>query len=545
MTAPSTSLDELAAWMTREEGLQLEFKEAKAHYDFEELVRYCVALANEGGGRIVLGVTDRKPRRVVGTRVFQPPQRTEQGLFQRIGLKVTAEELGHPDGRVLVFHVPSRHRGVPVQYQGAFWMRSGEGLVPMSADELRRILAEAVLDSSAEWVAGASLTDLSPEAVEEFRRRWLRKSGNAELALMTPEQLLSDAELVVEGKVNVAALVLLGTRAALARLHLAHAEVVFEYRTNEGSIAAQLREEFREGFLRFSDRIWQLVEARNDRQTFRDGLFQYNVRTFDEGSVREAILNAVAHRDYRREGSVFVRLHPRQIEVVSPGGFPPGVTPENILDRQLPRNRRLAEALARCGLVERSGQGADRMFKEAIQASKPLPDFSASDDHQVSVVLRGEVENPAFLRYLERLGAEKLKSFTAHDLLVLDALRREEVVPDRVRGRLGRLVDAGAVERISRGRGARYILSRGLYSQIGERGTYTRRRGLDHRTNKELLARHLEDAGREGSPQGELAQVLPQLSRRQIWRLLDELRREGRIRMEGTRRVARWYGTAH
>ena len=67
------------------------------------------------------------------------------------------------------------------------------------------------------------------------------------------------------------------------------------------------------------------------------------VSTFSEIAVREALLNAVSHRDYRHPGSVFVRQFSRRIEIVSPGGFPPGITPDNILDQQLPRNRRIAE----------------------------------------------------------------------------------------------------------------------------------------------------------------------------------------------------------
>jgi ATP-dependent DNA helicase RecG len=100
------------------------------------------------------------------------------------------------------------------------------------------------------------------------------------------------------------------------------------------------------------------------------------------------------------------------------------------------------------------------MFGEAIRAGKPLPDFSASDDHQVSVVIRGEVESPAFVRYLERLGREKLASFTAHDFLVLDGLPSPPVA---------RLIEVGAVEQIGRGRGVRFMLSRSLYAHIGER----------------------------------------------------------------------------
>lgn len=537
MTGAPTTLEQLDSWMEAAEGNNLEFKEAKRHFDFEELVRYCAALANEGGGRVVLGVTDRKPRKVVGTSAFSDPQRTEQGIVERLQLKVRAEAILHPEGQVLVFHVPSRHRGVPVQYRGAYWMRAGEGLVPMTSDQLRKLFDEAVADFSAETIPGSGVSDLAPSAVEEFRQRWARKAGNSTLAGLSTDQLLADAELAIDGELTVAALVLFGTRSALVRHKLTHAEVVFEYRGSEASIEAQQRVELQEGFFTFHDRIWQLVDQRNDRQTYQDRLFRWEIPTFEETSVREALLNAIAHRDYRHPGSVFVRQFPRRIEIVSPGGFPPGVSPENIIDRQLPRNRRLAEAFARCGLVERSGQGANRMFEQAIRDGKALPDFSSSDDHQVALVLRGEIESPAIVRFFERIGQERLAGFTTHDLLVLDHLRRERPIPETLRDRLPRLSDLGAVERIGRGK---YILSRSLYEQLGERGTYTRKRGLDHETNKELLLQHLRSVGEAGCQQAELGQVLPQLTRRKIWQLLHELKIAGRARMTGARRTAVW-----
>jgi ATP-dependent DNA helicase RecG len=139
--------------------------------------------------------------------------------------------------------------------------------------------------------------------------------------------------------VTYAALALLGTRQALGQ-YLAQAEVIFEYRSSEASGPANQREEVREGFLLFFDRLWEWVNRRNDKQHYQDGLFMMDIPTFNEGAIREALLNAVAHRDYRLAGSVFVRQFPRRIEIVSPGGLPQGITLENILDRQLPRNRR-------------------------------------------------------------------------------------------------------------------------------------------------------------------------------------------------------------
>ncbi|WP_255484768.1 helix-turn-helix domain-containing protein [Acidovorax sp. JMULE5] len=93
-----TSVAQLQQWLLEPEGQRLEFKEAKQRYDFEKLLKYCVAMANEGGGTIVLGVTDKRPRSIVGTQAFDPPERTEAGLHQRLGHRIPVEELLFPKG---------------------------------------------------------------------------------------------------------------------------------------------------------------------------------------------------------------------------------------------------------------------------------------------------------------------------------------------------------------------------------------------------------------------------------------------------------------
>lgn len=531
--------EELVRLLSSRENEHLEFKEAKRSFDFGELVRYCAALANEGGGRLVLGISDKIPRRIVGTQEFDPLERTKLGLLQRLHLRIDADEWITPEGRVLVFRVPSRPVGMPVGIDGAYWMRSGESLVAMTPDQLRRIFDEASPDWSAAVCSAATLADLSPDAIAEFRRLWARKSGRSDLLHLPDAQLLSDAELLVPEGLTWAALVLMGTRQALGR-HLAQSEIVFEYKSTERSGPAEHREEFREGFLLCHDALWERVNRRNPRHSFLDGLLMRDIPAFNEGAIREALLNAVAHRDYRLAGSVFVRQFPDRIEIVSPGGFPPGITPENLIDRQHPRNRRLAEALARCGFVERSGQGANRIFEACIRESKPLPDFSQSDDWQVSLTLRGQVRDPGFVRFLEQVSQEFGEAIRTHDILVLDLVHREQPIPPPLSDRLTALRAMGVLESMGRGRGQKWLLARRFYEFLDDSGTYTQRRGLDHQTNKELLVRHVLDCGTEGAPISDLQGVLPSLSRAHLKRLLDELRSEGRLQLGGERRGARW-----
>jgi len=139
----TTSIEQIDLWLSAPTETQtLEFKEAKTSFDREKLARYCVAIANEGGGQLLLGVTDRPPRQVVGSSAFQDVVAAASELFTHIGFRVDVEAVKHTDGRVVIFHVPARPRGTAYNLKGSYLMRSGESLVPMSEDRLRAIFAE-------------------------------------------------------------------------------------------------------------------------------------------------------------------------------------------------------------------------------------------------------------------------------------------------------------------------------------------------------------------------------------------------------------------
>jgi ATP-dependent DNA helicase RecG len=490
---------------------------------------------------LILGVTDRKPRRIVGTKAYADGlAKIKEHLIAQVQLRIDVEEIFGLEGRVLVFHVPSRPLGVPKRGHGKYLMRAGEALTTMSDDMVKRIFDEAGPDYSAEICPLAAWEDLDPDSIEEFRRRWAGKSDSTAILSCSREQLLIDAELVVGGKVTYAALILFGKRAALGRL-LGQSEVIFEYRANDVTGPAQQRLEFRQGFFSFYDKLWETIDLRNTNQHYQDGLFIWDIKTFNERAIREAILNAVSHRDYRMAGSVFVRQYPERMEITSPGGLMPGVTFETILWAQVPRNRRLADSFERCGLVERSGQGMNRIFESCIRESKGAPDFSRSDVDNFWITLRGAIQHPEFLRMLERIGRERLMSFSTDDFIVIQSVFENRVLPERFTESAKRLLEEGLLERVPGPAGQALILSRRLYAAIGKQGVHTRKKGLDKGHNKQLLALHIERSEPEGAKMEELLQVLPALDRHLIRTLLLELQEEGRIRVQGTTRAARWH----
>ncbi len=384
---PVTTPEQFEKFLSEPEGTRLEFKSARTSYEFDKIVNYCVALANECGGMMILGVTDRRPRAVVGTTAFPEPGETEASLHRIFHHRIPIEEYYHGEKRVLIIHVPSRLPGTAWQHEGKYLKRAGDALVPMGDQELRTIFAEAGPDFSAETSA-ASLADLSKDAIAEFRRRWAKKTQSPRIEKLSDIDLLRDAEL------------------------------------------------------------------------------------------------------------------------------------------------------------ERSGQGLNLMIENAIRQTKPLPDFSGTAAHEVRLTLHGTVQNVAFIRFLERLGEERLAHFSTHDYMTLDALRKNQPLSPAMQMRLQGLIDCGAIESVGRGKSARFFLSKELYEALGEPGTYTRRKGLDKETNKELLLKHISDHNAEGSPFEHLRQVLPALADRQIKLLLDQLKNERRIHVHGMRRWARWHVSA-
>ena len=530
----SDSVQEL---LEAKEGEHVQFKEAKNRFDFGEAAKCCCALSNNGGGKLVFGITDKRPRCVVGSAAFDQPERTRMGLIEKLRINVDFQLFDYDGKRVLVFDVKSRPIGLPVQCDGVAWIYEGDTLKPMPEDMRRRIYEEIGMDFSGTICAGATVEDLDEAAIENFRAMWIEKSGKKQLAVLSKQQLLHDCGAITDDGVTYAALILFGKGASIIRF-LPQAEIIFEYRSSEMSGPANQREEFKVGFFACYDRVWELVNLRNDKQHYQEGFFVFDIATFNERVVREAILNAVSHRNYQFGGSIFVRQFRDRLVIESPGGLPFGITLDNILDRQLPRNRRIAEILSLCGMVERSGQGMNLMFELSVQEAKPLPDFTGTDDFFVSVTLNGLIIDKAMLSVINRISERCEELLSTEDFLTINALYHERQLDVKMQSRLNRLIDMGIVEHIGRNK---YVLARSLYAATGKTGVHTRHVGLDRDTNKELLLKHIRRNNEEGTPFKELQQVLPGHSRNQIQVLMKELRRDGKVVCKGKTSAARWF----
>src|SRR3989344_1765936 len=136
--------EELELLIKQPEGSHLELKSARNNFnENKELPDYCAALANEKGGKIILGVDKRG--NVVGTSVYSNSLNTiPNKLYNKLKIRVDVEEIAHLNGRVVVFHIPPRPPGQVIVSTGKYKypMRVGESLTEMDQQTLKRILNE-------------------------------------------------------------------------------------------------------------------------------------------------------------------------------------------------------------------------------------------------------------------------------------------------------------------------------------------------------------------------------------------------------------------
>jgi len=459
-------------------------------------------------------------------------------VLNELGIRVDVEEVHYPDGRVLIFHVPSRPTGTVIRSTGRYKipMRAGESLCEMDDATLKSILNENSPDFSMTIVPGLSAADLDRKAITVFRDKWALKSKRDDYKTFSDDKLLRSAGLLSDKGLNYASLVLFAKKEKLDEL-LPDAEIIFEWRQNSASTAYDYRMSWREPFFAIYDAIWETINARNSRMPFQQGFIQREIFAFDEKSIREAVLNAVAHRDYTFKGqSVFIKASPDSFMITSPGGLPPGITPENILYKSYWRNRGIAEVFEKAGLVERSGQGMDDIFQASIRDGKGLPDLAKSDAYSVSLSIPARLKDKNFVLFLEKITNEKQVLFSFEEIFALEEIREKQRI-DKTEA-LNKFLQLGIIERVGRGRGVHYILSHRYYSHQGKTGVHTRLRGVPREAQKQLIIEHLK-RNKTGTAK-DFRDIFPELSRFIINSLLRDLKKDAAIEFIGKTSGGYW-----
>ena len=372
------------------------------------ILGYVIALCNEGGGRLVIGMNDNYPHRVTGTRQAQDAiGQLESDIYRDTTIRPEIYELHDEENRrVLVIEVPSRPIGKVFKFEDVPLMRVGEELKPMSDAMYLKILQESEPDFSEKICEGLSLEDLDEEAIRVMKQGYAQRWDKPEFVNTPTLQVLHDFALMnKDGLLTNAALILLGKSEAI-RKHLYCNRVTVEYRLYHSMIEYTARQEFQQPLLLMVDSVWNYINqpASNPLQHYNDGFRIGDIPAFNREVVREAILNACCHRVMYIQSDVVIKQYPDQLIITNAGGFPVGVDVDNILTvNSMPRCKLITQVLQKAGFIEKSGQGVDKMFYHCLMDGKLLPDYSLTDEWQVCLRLPGEIKYPAFMLYAREL----------------------------------------------------------------------------------------------------------------------------------------------
>ena len=536
------------------ETLQIEFKSDREALNDDDLIEALICLANAQGGTLYLGVENDGT--VTGLHSSRPADIS--GLAALVAnrtapsLQVHAETAEHLHLRVVTIRV-ERSPEIVARSDGLVKRRrmNAHGqpeCVPFLPHEYASRRADfQLLDMSAEVMLDATLADFDTLQRERLRAVIANNPrSDKSLVGLTDEQLDGALSLTVKrGAVRhptLLGLLLIGRTDSLRRLVPTH-EVLFQVlegtrvKVNEGSRAA---------LIEIVEWLDLLSRGVNTEQEFNEGLFRIGIARVEVDALREAINNALVHRDYARRGPVRVCWQKNDLIISNPGGFVDGVNLANLLTTEpRPRNPALADAFKRLGLVDRTGRGVDLIYTGMLRFGRPAPDYSQSMLDLVKLSISTEPADLAFVRMVLHEEARQNGALPTEALLVLTALREARrlsaadlAVPLQCSSQeasrlIEPLVESRLIQAHGTGRGRQYTLSPQVYKQLGQGAEYARQAGFDDLQQVELIRNLVRQQTRI---KREDVIALCRLSPRQATHRLNQLVSSGVLTRHGEKR---------
>jgi ATP-dependent DNA helicase RecG len=542
------------------ESLTVEFKSDRARLSDRELVEAVVCLANAEGGELWLGVEDDGTP--TGLHVEHQNLSGLGGLVAArtspsVMVTVTPVHLGG----VAVAHIAVSKAGSEVGTTGGVYLRrrikhdgTPECTPMLPHDRASRAAHFGLADASAQPVAGATLADLDPLERERLRQSVQQYGGDRVLLELDDEALdgaLSLTARQADGSrvPTLTGLLLVGREQALRDLVPTH-EFAFQVLARE---AVGFNEFRRFPLLKALDWLETNFRPYNPEREIQVGLFRVPVPRVDLGAFREAVANALVHRDYHRLGAVHVRLDDEGLTISNPGGLVDGVTLANLLTTEpRPRNRALADAMKRVGVVERSGRGVDKIYRGMLRFGRPEPDYRRTDAQNVVLRLATVDADEAFLKVVVGEEGRRGTALPIDSLIALAALRElkrlttDELAlhiqrdPSQAKRTLEALLEAGLVQAHGTTKGRTYTLAPGVYQADGDKAAYTRQAGFSALQHEQLVLNYVRQ---HQTIRRSDVMELCRLSEGQAKDLLKRMKAAGLLALEGAGRGSMYRAT--
>jgi ATP-dependent DNA helicase RecG len=521
------NLDRLEKLIALGESTDREFKSDRQQLSDRVIYEEVVALANTSGGVLLIGVEDdgiitgAHPRH---GRITDP-LRLQSAIFSNTAPNINTRisVVSHPDGSVLAIEVDPYPEPCATGAGKALRRTVGPDGKPQTVpfyprDQRSRRIDLGLLDFSAQAMESASFGSFNPLEFERLRQMVARLRGDQSLLELSDEDAAKALQLVETQVIDAQG----------------------DVRVND-TLTGPL--------LRVIEEIEARFFARNEEEEITVGMIRLPVPDYSPEGFREAFNNAILHRDYARLGAVYVQWYPDRMLITNPGGFPAGITLDNLLVHEpKPRSPRLAAAFKRIGLIEQTGRGVDKIYLGQLRYGRPVPDYTRSDADGVRVILLGgksSLEFAAFVYEQDKAG----QPLSLDELVVVNELFYERRTDSERAGKLiqkgvaeGRRVlellhERGLVEARGEKRGRVYHLSASLYQRLGGVSAYVRARGFDRIQQREMVINALKGSPERRITRGQVMDLC-QITQQQAYRLLKRLCDDGLLELCGQGRSA-------
>lgn len=524
------------------ESQQLDFKqwiERSLEDNIKLMIKMAVCMANGGGGSIVFGVADKVKGRtnaIIGIPLEIDATVLQKRIYEKTDphLTVYFEDIQVPEGtqRLLAMNV---FPGMPpyTTTDGSATIRQGKDCLPFTGTLRRQMIeASSEMDMTAELVFENWKDLFSPSAMERVRELMAKDNLSNPLLALNDEDLLVSIGALKNGYFTKGALLLVGTPAAITRVIPQHR---WSYRKMTNDVEYTVRDDGTHALPVALYELERYIATDNPIVTIESGLVHPEYSTYPTLALREALLNALGHRDYRIPGTIMLKQYPDKLILTNPGRFIGGITEKNILHHPpVTRNDHLMDLLDKLKLVNRSNLGVSRIYRSLLVEGKEPPIYREVGNN-IELTFISSSFKKGFKSIVDALIQEGKPVDVDHLLILQYLLRHEEIDTtvaasvaqrsvEQARELLSKLnKDFNLIEPIGRGKGRYYTLTRYAYSLLEADMKYERQQVLD----KEAVKMRVLTILKERPLSNKEIRQMTSLNDKQVQRLIKELASDG------------------
>ena len=524
--------------------------------EYLSAISNAAALESQAFGYIVWGIEDGT-HNVVGT-TFKPRHQKGHGnedlepwlnklLAPRINFRIF--EFDSEDGLPMVMFEVQAANTAPVAFSGRRYVRVGSHKKPLSEHpEKERRLWEIVSGPAVDWSAGiceaATVDHLDPKAIHRARSEYAERFvGDPKKAHLTKEvwrwddvTFLNKIKVAVDGRLTRAALILLGKEESTH--HVAPAQPRMTWILKDDNNVEQDYRHYNPPFLLAVDDLLENIRNLTVRYLPDGTLFPVNVSQYDPWVLREILHNCIAHQNYAKAGRIMVVEQPGSVLFTNLGRFYPGSVEEVVLrdaPQEFSANPLLAQAMVNLNMIDTIGSGIKRTFHIQRDRNFPMPTYDLSEPERVKVRLIGQILDPNYTRML--MSQTDLDLF---DVIALDKVQKGCPIHDEE-------IKSLRAKKLIEGRKPNLHVSADVAAATDTMVDYLKKRGIDKDYCQRMVVELLQRQSEASRPEIEsllvakLSDALDEGQKKNfIQNLLQGMRRDGILVVEGTTRWAKW-----